>query len=118
MRMACQRFEESMRRKTISFQIDNTTAVPYLMNMVGNHCKTLNCLTRKILLKFHENGVTVCPEYLKGVSNLWADALSREKKAHDWSLGNPACHRLFKHWGAPIVDLFVSSQAHKVPQIL
>ena len=112
--MACQRFEESLRGKTISFQIDNATAVAYLLKEGGTHCRTLNAVVRKILLNCHENGIMVCPKFLRGVANLWADALFRGKKAQGWSLGNS----LFKCWGTPVVDLFASSQAHKVPQYL
>ena len=90
--IACQRFEESLRGKTVSFQIDNTTAVAYLLKNCSTHCKTLNCLVRKILLKCHWNGIMVCSEYYKGMANLWADALSRNKKAQGWSLGYPAWH--------------------------
>ena len=79
--MACQRFKESLKGKTVSFQIDNTTTVVYLLKEGGTNCKTLNGLARMILLKCHENGIMVCPEYLGGVANLWADALLRGKKA-------------------------------------
>ena len=114
--MACQRLNESLRRRTVSFQIDKTTAVAYLLKVSGTHCKTLNGLVRKILLKCHKNGTTVCPEYLRGVANLWADALSRGNKAQEWSLGDPACHRSFKYRGTPVVDLFASNKAYKAPQ--
>ena len=97
--IAYQRFEESLTGKTVSFQIDNTTAVAYLLKEGGTHYKTLNSLVRKILLKCHENVITVCPEYFRGVANLQADALSRDKKAQEWSLGDPICNRLFKCWG-------------------
>ena len=72
-----------MSGKTVSFQIDNTMAVAFLLKKGGTHCKTLNGLVRKILLKCHRNGVPVCPEYLRGVANLWVDALSRGKKAQE-----------------------------------
>ena len=85
-----------MRGKTISFQIDHTIAVAYLLKEEGTHYKTLNGLVRKILLKCHKKGVTVCPEYLIGVANLQADALFRGKKAQKWRLGNPASCRLFR----------------------
>ena len=79
-----------MKGKTVSFQIYNTTAVAYLLNEGGTHYKTLNGLVRKILLRFHENGVMVYPEYL------WANALLRVKKAEEQSLGDPDSHGLFK----------------------
>ena len=71
-------------------------AVAYLLKEGGTHYKTLNGLVRKKLLKYHENGEMVCPEYIRGMANLWADALSRGKKAQEWSLEDLASHRLFK----------------------
>ena len=79
--MACQRFKESLMGKTVSFQIDNTTAVAYVLKEGGTHCKTLNGLARKILLKCHEIRILVCPEYPRSVANLQAAALSKGKKA-------------------------------------
>ena len=35
---------------------------------------TLNGLGRKILLKCLENGITVCPEHLRGVASLRGEA--------------------------------------------
>ena len=64
---ACQKCEEAMRGKTIFFQIDITTATAYLLKEGGTHCKTLNGLVKKFLLKYHRNGVMVCPEYLRGI---------------------------------------------------
>ena len=64
-----QRFKETLRGMTVSIQIDNTTTVAYLLKEGGTHCKTLNGLVRKMLLKCHENGIMVCPEYLRGVGN-------------------------------------------------
>ena len=61
--------------------MDNTIAVAYLLKEGGTHCKTLNGLVRKILVKCHQNGVNLYPEYLRGVANLQADALFRGKKA-------------------------------------
>ena len=108
--------EESLRGKTVSFQIDNTTVVAYLLRKGGTHCMTSNGLVRKILLKCHVNRIMVCPVYLRGVANFQGDALSRDRKTQDWSLGDPASHRLFRCWGTPVVDLFTSNQVHKVSQ--
>ena len=59
-----------MRGKAISFQIDDTTAVAYLLKEGDTHCKILNGLASKILLKCHKSGITVCPQCLKSVANL------------------------------------------------
>ena len=113
--MACHKFEEMMRGKTASFQIDNTTAVGYLLREGRTYCKILNGLARKILLKCHKNEVMVCPEYLRGVENLWADALSWGKKAKKWSFGDPAKPNLPKWLGK--LDLFASSWHATYPNI-
>ena len=98
--MACQRFEESLRGNTISFQIDNTTA----------------CLSVERM----RNSLQDPRWYYKGscssatrveVMCAWnaTNALPRGKKAQPWSLGGAASHRLLKQWGTQIVDLFASS---------
>ena len=58
----------------------------------------------------------VCQEYLRSVANLRADALSRGRKAQEWSFRDLASHRLFRWWGSPVVDFFASRQACRVPQ--
>ena len=81
--MICQKVEKAMRLKTVSSLIDNTMAVACLLKEEGTHCKTLNGHVRKILLKCYKSGVTICPEYLRGMTNLWEDALSSSKKAQE-----------------------------------
>ena len=115
--IAWQRFKESLRGKTVSFHKYNTIAGAYLLEEGGTHRQTLNGLVRKIMLMCHENGITVCLDYLRGVANFWADALSKGKKAQEWSLGDLACHRLFQVLGNPVVGLFASSQTQKAPNI-
>ena len=80
--MTCQKFGESIKGKTASFQI-NTTTVAYLLTERGTHCKTVNGLARKILLKYNKNGVMICPKYLRGVAILQTDVLSRGKGAQE-----------------------------------
>ena len=71
----------SNEEKAISFQIENTTLVPYLLKEGGIHCKTLNGLARKILLTCHRNVVMVCSEYLRWWGDLVVD-LSASWQAH------------------------------------
>ena len=80
-------------REVVFLQINNTTTVAYWKKESDTHCKKLYGLVRKILLKCLREGVTACPEYLWAVANLKAYALSR--KIQEWSLGDPACCRLF-----------------------
>ena len=69
-----------------------------------------------MLLSCHKEGVTVCPEYLSGVVNLRAGTLSSGKRAQEWNLRTPVCYRLFKRWGTPVVDLFISKRTFKILQ--
>ena len=58
----CLQFRK-IRGKVVSFQKDTTTAVSYLWEEGGTHCKELNGLAGKILLRCHRDRITVCPEY-------------------------------------------------------
>ena len=77
--------------------------------------RRLNGLVRNILLRCNKDRVTVCPEYLCGVMNLRIGALSGEREVQEWSLGTPACQRLFKWCGTPAEDLFMRKRIFKVP---
>ena len=101
------KFEEAIWGKTVSFQIDNTMAMAHLLKG-GTHCNTLICLEEDHL-KCHRNGVAVCPEYLRGMTNIWLDFLFRGKKAKEWSVGDPAIHGYSNARVTPVVDLFASS---------
>ena len=48
--MACNKFESEIKGKATSFQIDNQTAVAYLMKEGGTRCRQLDQLARKIPL--------------------------------------------------------------------
>ena len=102
--------------KVVSFHIDNTTAVSYLQNKGSTQCSKLNGLARKILLSCHKDRLMVCQEYLHGVASLRENSLSRGKEDQKWSLGTPACQRLFRWWGTPVVGLLVTKMAFKVSQ--
>ena len=102
--------------KTVSFQIDNTTAGAYLLKEAGTHCKTLNGLVRKILLKCHENGIMVCPEYLRGKSLGRCPIQGQESSGLDprlpsmpqviKMLGNPSSGPLCKQSGEQGTQIF------------
>ena len=94
---ACQWFEESIRGTTVSLQIDNTTTVAYLLKYGGTHCKTLNGLVRKILLKCHENQIMVFQEYLRGVVNLHAAIKGQESSGAE--LRGPSLSQVIQAWG-------------------
>ena len=66
----CNQFESEIKGKATSFQIDNRTAVAYLMKEGGTRCQQLDRLARKILLKCHRDGVTPIQAYLRGIANL------------------------------------------------
>ena len=84
---ACQRFKV-MRGNTISFQIGNTTAVAHLLKKGGTHCKTLNGLARKTLLKYHKDRVMVHPKYLRGMANLQTDTHPGARKLRSGAGGS------------------------------
>ena len=67
---ACNKFESEIKGKATSFQINNQTAVAYLMKEGGTRCWQLDQLAQKILLKCPRDGVTPIPAYLRGIANL------------------------------------------------
>ena len=111
---AVQEFEEEIQGRAVTFQIDNTTAVAYLMNEGGTRSKQLNNLATKILLRCEELGCQITPAYLRGIANLKADALSRNQKAQEWHLHKSAFRRIVKRWGTPTVDLFASKKTKQL----
>ncbi|KAF7240330.1 Low-density lipoprotein receptor-related protein 1 [Varanus komodoensis] len=53
--------------------------------------------------------ITFLMVHLAGTDNQEASALSRQMlTTHEWELDRPTCHRLFRTWGSPDIDLFAT----------
>ena len=111
--------EEDLREGTISVLTDSTTVVHCLNKQGTVRSASLLRLSETILEEAHRRQLTITATHLAGVSNSWADALSRGSSSTiEWSL-TPACFASICTWaGTPEVDLFASQSNHRLPLFL
>ena len=103
--------------KTVALQGDNTTALAYVRNQGGTHSFQCCQEATQILLWAERHRVTLLPRFVRGESNVHADALSRRDQVlhTEWSMHPQVCERLWILWGRPEVDLFATSLNNKLP---
>ena len=110
-----QHWTSLMSHHIIALQIDNTTAVAYLVKEGGTQSKASLCeLAAKILNFAEEHRINLRPSYLPGLLNTEADALSRQKNTSDWMLEPALARRIFRQFGRPLIDLFASRRSKQV----
>ena len=76
----------------------------------------LHSLARKILLRCPKDRVMVYQECPGGVAIFRADTLSWGREAQEWNIGILICQSLLRWCRIPVVDIFVSKRAFKVPK--
>ena len=114
--LALQLWQGQMTQKVISVQMDNTTAVAYLIKEGGAQSPVLSDLASKILILAGRHNIVLRPTYLPGLLNMEADALSRQKDSAEWMLTTSVARKLFLVLGYPVVDLFASARTKQVRQ--
>ena len=112
--LSLQHWTSLMSHHIIALQIDNTTAVAYLVKEGGTQSKALCELAAKILNFAEEHRINLRPSYLPGLLNTEADALSRQKDTSDWMLEPAIARRIFRQFGRPLIDLFASRRSKQV----
>ena len=113
---ALRHWTQHLRHQCVSIQIDNTTAVAYLLKEGGTQCKSLHYLAAEILLLAHQHNIVIRPSYLPGIMNTQADALSRSKKAEEWMLAPSVARKICSIFGRPTIDLFASERSKQLPR--
>ena len=103
--------------KTVALQGDNTMALAYVRNQGGTHSFQCCQEATQILLWAERHQVTLLPRFVRGETNVHADALSRRDQVlhTEWSMHPQVCERLWILWGRPEVDLFATSLNNKLP---
>ena len=97
------------------FQIDNMTALSYLLKMGGIQNREMATLARKIWDFSLSRKIMITAEYLPGRLNTEADWVSRHfQDSSEWLLSPRLFHLICKKQGTPSVDLFASRACHKL----
>ena len=96
--------------KAIYFRIDNTTALSYLVKMVGTKSKYLVELAKEIWKCFLHHGIKITAECLSSSINVEVDWQSRNSKNHsEWKLLPEIFQRSCQITGRPEMDFCFSA---------
>ena len=107
-------FRGHLRRKHVQVLSDNVTAVAYV-NHLGGRDPDFNEVVRAIFVECLENNITLVVRHLSGVSNRWADRLSRLESPYEWHLHPGVFSILEDMWGPHDVDRFASWRTTQLP---
>ena len=108
----CLKFEDEIKGITVSFQINNTRSGGLSDEEGSIHCKKFNYLVRKIFLKYHRDDISWhgIPRKSKG------RCLIQRQKGRRVESRGPHLMYAIGVVGVPVVHLFSSIWALKVPQ--
>ena len=102
-------FSKMMNFRSVDIQVDNQTALSYLLKMGGAKGQELLRVSKEIwdyLLKHH---IMITVEYLPGCLNCPADWESRNQKdSIDWELCPQVFQKIYQKVGQPEMHLFLS----------
>ena len=109
-------FEHLLVGLSVAVFCDNTTTVAYLRRSGGTFSSTLNATAREVLLWAESHRVRLLPQFIMGLSNVTADALSRPNQVigSEWTLHQEVVDQLVHKWPA-VIDLFATSLTARLP---
>ena len=100
-------------------QIDNKTALSYLLKMGGTHNKELLHISKSIWSYLLSKQIAMSAEYLPSALNVHADWESRNAKDNsDWKLDVSVFQEIATHMGQPTLDLFVCRLCDQLPRYI
>ena len=103
----------------IHLQIDNMTALSYLVKMGGSLNPELLQVAKEIWDYLLANGIAVTAEYLPSSLNIQADWQSRNHRdSSDWKLNPKIFPQIVKIRGIPQIYLFASRLNHRLPKYM
>ena len=118
-KLAISTFTRGKSVRTIHLQIDNMTALSYLVKMGGTRSPELLQVAKEIWDYLLANGIAVTAEYLPSSLNIQADWQSRNHKdSSDWKLNPKIFSQIVKIRGIPQIDLFASQLNHQLPKYM
>ena len=105
-----------LRGQSVRLEMDNRTAMTYILKQGGTVSSSLLFETWEFLLWCDQFSIQVFPVYIPGEENIRADALSRRILApHEWMLDREIFGTISQLFGLFQVDLFASGATHQVP---
>ena len=116
-RLALIHFQSVISNKSVLIKSDNCTAIAYVNKQGGTRSSTLLDLTFRLFNWTRQHHVLLKAEHIAGVLNVRADRLSRQHQvvSTEWSLHPDAVQAVWARWGTPHIDLFATSENHKLP---
>ncbi|XP_067685443.1 uncharacterized protein [Haliotis asinina] len=109
-------FVESVRGQVVRLEMDNQTAMTYILKQGGTVSPSLLQEAWQFLLWCDQFDIRVLPFFLPGIDNVRADALSRRILApHKWMLHRGIFGIISQWFGSFQVDLFASGATNQIP---
>ena len=103
----------------IHLQIDNKTALSYLLKMVGTHNRELLHISKSVWSYLLNKQIAMSAEYLPSALNVHADCESRNAKDNsEWKLDVSVFQEIITHMGQPTPALFASRLCHQLPRYI
>ena len=114
-RLALLTFNKEKQLSSIHFQIDNKTALKYLLKMGGTKSAQMVDISKEIWEYLLSNGITITGEYLPSPLNVEADWESRNVQDNsEWKLSPKVFQRICQMREVPVIDLFASRLSNQV----
>ena len=102
-------FHKQMKMKAVHFQVDNTTALMYLLKMGGCGNKRLLDLAKDIWDYILKKEIMITAEYLPSCLNVEADWQAKNPRGSlEWKLLPQIFHQICQIKETPEIDLFAS----------
>ena len=100
---------------SIHIQMENTSALSYLVKMGGTQNQVMLDLSKEIWAYLIKHKITITVEYLPSKLNFIADWESRNVRDQSgWKLSPKIFQMICQKWGTPDMDLFASRISHQV----
>ena len=109
-----------LQGRQVMVATDNSTVVSYINKQGGTRSPTLLRLAVDLFLWLESQGIIVQARHIPGCLNVIAEHLSRPNQPipTEWSLHPEIVSRIFRVWGTPEVDMFVTLSNSHLPRIM
>ena len=119
MKLVILTFTKGKSVTAIHLQIDNKTALSYLVKMGGTCSQELLQVAKVIWEYLLASRIAVTAEYLPGSLNIQVDWQSRNRRdSSDWKLNHKMFSQIVKIRRIPQIDLFASRLNHQLPKYM